>query len=294
MRHLFAILSVMIVSVANGQQFSETITKNLKFEKAGTGNALVIANLNGRVVVEGYDGNEILVEVEKIVIGKTEERLAQGKTEVQLGVIDDADTIVLYVTDGCNTFSRNNGDGSGNWSEHGWSYNSNREDRRCNNRYDYRMNFKVRVPASINILASTINNGDISVDKVNGVVKASNINGSIDLSNLVREAQATTINGDVDITFLKNPSNDCRFYSLNGDINAFFPKGLGAELSFESFNGDFYTNIGNIQALPVKVVKNEHKKGTHYKVNGNRYQVGNGGAFLDFETFNGNVYLKEN
>ena len=31
-----------------------------------------------------------------------------------------------------------------------------------------------------------------------------------------------------------------------------------------------------------------------YKVNGNRFKIGSGGAtFLDFETFNGNVYLKE-
>ncbi len=30
-----------------------------------------------------------------------------------------------------------------------------------------------------------------------------------------------------------------------------------------------------------------------YKVKGNQYQIGSGGMLLDFETFNGNVYLKE-
>jgi hypothetical protein len=46
--------------------------------------------------------------------------------------------------------------------------------------------------------------------------------------------------------------------------------------------------------LPAKVERSEKGEGIRYKVHGNRYQVGNGGgAFLDFETFNGNVYLKE-
>jgi hypothetical protein len=78
-------------------------------------------------------------------------------------------------------------------------------------------------------------------------------------------------------------------------INALFQKGLAASLAFESFNGNFYTNIDDIETLPVKVVKMDKEgDGVKYKVNGNRYQVGKGGgAFLDFETFNGNVYLKE-
>jgi hypothetical protein len=41
------------------------------------------------------------------------------------------------------------------------------------------------------------------------------------------------------------------------------------------------------------VEKKETEKGTKFKVNGNRFKVGNGGVLLDFETFNGNVYLKE-
>jgi hypothetical protein len=39
--------------------------------------------------------------------------------------------------------------------------------------------------------------------------------------------------------------------------------------------------------------KEERENGTKYKVNGNRFKIGNGGVPLEFETFNGDVYLKE-
>jgi hypothetical protein len=31
----------------------------------------------------------------------------------------------------------------------------------------------------------------------------------------------------------------------------------------------------------------------NYKLGGSRFKIGSGGPFLDFETFNGNAYIKE-
>jgi hypothetical protein len=285
---------MLISSSAFAQNFSEKILKEFAFEKKSEANAVMIANVNGSVKVVGYEGDKIIVEVSKSINAKTDARLEKGKKEVQLGVIDRADTLILYVEDGCNTFGRNTKrNKKDGWYNQGWGYNWNCNDRHCESDYDYKMDFTIKVPSSVNLMVSTINDGDISVEKVSGVVMANNINGSIRLVNLEREADASTINGDVDIEYVRNPKNDCRFYSLNGDINAWFQKGLGAELSFESFNGDFYTNVPSIESLPVKVEKASHGDGVKFKVNGNRYKVGAGGVFLDFETFNGNVYLKE-
>jgi DUF4097 and DUF4098 domain-containing protein YvlB len=155
------------------------------------------------------------------------------------------------------------------------------------------MDFVLKVPASVNLLLSTVNDGDITVQNMKGAVNANNINGSIKLSNLVREVKASTINGDVDIDYAHNPDKASRFYTLNGDINANFQKGLGASMSFESFNGSLYTNIDQLEALPVLLEKEQKGDGIKYKVNGNRFKVGRGGVVLDFETFNGNVYVKE-
>ena len=295
MRLRTLMLCLLMVQLTFAQQFSERITKELTFEKKGADNALMVANMNGHVKITGYEGDKIMLEVNRSISAKTDARLEKGKSDIKLGIIDRADTLILFVEDGCISFGpkkdRKNDNG---WFKNGWGYNWDCRDRNCRSDYDHKMDFTIKVPSSIHIMASTINDGDITVENVKGSVDAHNINGSIKLTNLVREAEASTINGDVDIEYTRNPAKDCRFYSLNGDINAYFQKGLVASLSFESFNGNFYTNIDHLESLPVRVEKTKEGEGIKYKVNGNRYQVGKaGGAHLDFETFNGNVYLKE-
>jgi hypothetical protein len=277
------------------QTHTEKITKELTFEKASPDNALLIANINGDIKVVGYEGTKILVEVTKTITAKTQARLEEGKNAVELGVINDVDSLVLYVNGSCNVFSKNDPKRfkNGNRWMRNWGYSWNDCGKNCNENFSYTMDFVVKVPAGINLMVSTINDGEIVVENVKGIVYANNINGGIKLKNLMREADASTINGDVDIEYAKNPVKDCRFYSLNGDINAWFQKGLAANFSFESFNGDFYTDIEPLESLPVQVEQTKKGEGVKYKVNGNRYKIRSGGPLLDFETFNGNVYLKE-
>lgn len=277
------------------QTHTEKITRELAFEKVSVDNAIMIANLNGDVKVVGYEGSKIQVEVTKTITGKTSARLEEGKKSIQLGVINDVDSIVLFVEGTCSKFSKYDGKKSrnGNRWMRNWGYSWSNCEKNCDENFSYTMDFVVKVPVGINIMVSTINDGDISVENVKGIVYASNINGSVKLKNLMREADASTINGDVDIEYAKNPVKDCRFYSLNGDINAYFQKGLAANFSFESFNGDFYTDIEPLESLPVKVEETKNGKDVKYKVNGNQYKIRTGGPLLDFETFNGNVYLKE-
>jgi hypothetical protein len=293
------ILWILLLAVTGlpvlAQVHTEKITKELSFEKTVPNNTLLIANINGDVKVVGYEGNTIQVEVTKTIKGKTQARLEEGKTTIQLGVMNEVDSIILYVKGTCSTFSKNNTRGrkSNSRGARNWNYNWSDCNSDCDETFEYTMDFTVKVPTGINLMASTVNDGEISVENVKGVVYASNVNGGVKLKNLMREASASSINGDVDIEYAKNPVNDCRFYSLNGDINAWFQKGLAANFSFESFNGDFYTDIEPLESLPVQVTETKNGEGTKYKVNSNRYKIRAGGPLLNFETFNGNVYLKE-
>src|SRR5687767_4992829 len=169
---LIILLNVMLItSWASAQSFSEKIVKELSFEKKSSANTLQVANINGDVTVTGYDGDKIMIEVNKTVNGKTEARLAKGKQEVQIGVIDRADTLIVYVKDGCNSFSGLNEGGSrNNKGRGGWSYNWNCNNGNCDNEYDYKMDFTIKVPAAINVIVSTINEGDVLVEKMSGVV----------------------------------------------------------------------------------------------------------------------------
>lgn len=294
MKTIILIITIFIQHLIFAQSFTDKTTKELSFEKKGTDNALMIANINGHVTVTGYDGDKILLEVTRTIKAKTSERLEKGKAQIKLGIMDRADTIILYTEGLCSRFgktSKKNGD----WAhKNGWGYNWNERDNdNCKELFDYSFDYVVKVPRSINLLVGTLNEGDVKIENLTGSIVANNVNGSIALSGISREASAHTINGDVDITYAKNPLKPCRFYTLNGDINAWFQKGLAADLSFESFNGELFTNVDHLESLPVAVEKKETQKGIKYKVNGNRFKIGDGGVVLDFETFNGNVYLKE-
>lgn len=293
---LVLLLLVCTVTQLNGQTHSEKINKEFTFEKKSPENTLIIANINGNIKVQSYEGDKIIVEVTKSIRAKTAERLEKGKTQVQLGVVDLADTIILYVNGLCSRFSNH----QERWGQYvngnrKWGYSWEKRGEDCHDNFDYDMDFTVKIPSQINLVVSTVNNGDVVIENVKGAVHANNVNGSIRLHNLMREAEASTINGNVDVQYAQNPQRDCRFYSLNGDINAYFQKGLVASMEFESFNGSFYTNVDRLERLPVTVEKSSKKESTLYKVNENHYKIGSGtgGAFLDFETFNGNVYLRE-
>lgn len=288
------LLLMTSLSVA-AQKSTEKILREFTFEKKSSKNVLMIFNVNGGVKVEGYSGDKILVEVEKTIEAKTEARLATGKDELQLGVLDRADTIMLYLRGVCGDFGKS---GKNGWKmgNSRWGYNWNDCNGRngdCDKGYDYKMNFTIKIPQSVHLFISTVNQGDIEVVNTSGNLAAHNVNGSIKLTNISGSTIAKTINGQVDLYYAANPSGNSTYYSLNGNINANFVKGLAAQLTFKSFNGDLFSSINNIVPMAVAVEKYEKGEGIHYKVNGNRYRIGSGGPLLDFETFNGDVFLKE-
>ncbi len=289
-RNLLAamIIALMPMLKTNAQSFTDKIVKELSFEKQSSSNALIVANINGSIKVEGYNGTKILIEAERIIRAKTPALLEQGKTELQLLHLDRIDSLIVYTSNGCSKFNYRKKNG-----KREWSYTWDCDSRNCDPPYDYVLNFSIKVPFGINVEVSTINEGNVTIENVSGAVKANNINGSIRLTALKGASIAHTINGNVDLEYSSNPVEDCRFYTLNGDINAWFKKGLTANMSFRSFNGEFFTNVDNLESLPATIEKEENKNGIKFKVNSNRFKISKGGVNLDFETFNGDVILKE-
>jgi DUF4097 and DUF4098 domain-containing protein YvlB len=289
MKNLIIMALATCMASAQAQTHQENIVKELTFESINANNTVIVENVFGNITVEGYNGNTIIVEVGKVINAETQARLEQGIKDIQLGVIDRGDTLILFTEGACHSFGK---DKTKNERTGGWGYQWDCKTD-CNMEFEYLMNFKIKIPSKSNMVATTVNNGDIVASKVGGAVFAQNVNGSVRLEDLTQSSYAHTINGDVTVSYTKHPQTACRFYTLNGNINANFPKGLAANVNFKSYNGEFYTNVNDLNNLPVKVEKQATGKGTKFSVSGNRFKAGGGGTLLDFETFNGNVYLKE-
>ena len=281
------ILASLMAGNLPAQGYSEDIKQEISFEKPGVANVFYLTNINGSIKVEAYDGQQVILEAKKQVKAKNNERLERSRQELSLGVIDRYDTIIVYVKGPCGAF----GIKGNKHGESRWNYNWNN----CEYDYDFKFDFTLKVPKTMNLYLSTINEGDIDVSSVSGSLNVNNVNGGISLKQVSGLAKVHTINGNVTLDYQSLPKEASKYYTLNGDINVLFPKGLKADMTFKSFNGDFYTNIEKLEYKQAMVEKKPAGKsgGLAYVDSRTAISVGGGGVNLDFETFNGDVFVKE-
>jgi hypothetical protein len=264
---------------ASAQEFKEHIKKEFPVQKAA-GTVLAIYNLEGSINVEGYAGDKVVLEIDKVISAKTDEQLETGKKEFKLEFEQKSDSIIVYIAEPYDTRPHSE-------RQH---YNDRHIEYRC------QLQFTVKVPFDMSLDIRTVNKGSLSIQNVNGSLKAHNVNGSIAIKNAKGATEARTINGGVTVNYLSVPTDSSSYYTLNGTLEVTYPAALSANIQFKSMNGGFYTDFENTEPLPLFVVKNVENagKGTLYRLDvARRIKFGNGGTVLKFETMNGNIYVKK-
>ena len=261
--------------------FKENISEEFALPKTSGSNVLAIYNINGFIRIKGYDGNTVVFEVEKVLSAENEPLLDAAKQEFKVNLEHKEDSILAFISE---PFDSRPNRGNRNWGN------------KSENKYDFRLEFTVKVPYSMNLQVSTVNGGDVTVEDVTGSLKVTNVNGAIKLTNAKGTSDVKTVNGNVEANYLIVPPGESQFKTLNGNVTVTYPKSLSADCQFKSFNGEFYTDFPDAESLPAKVVKNQETSPgkTTYKVNTETsIRIGNGGKIFKFETFNGNIYLKK-
>lgn len=249
---IIPILSGVVLSCTNAPaqdlKFTETIKKEFVVSLSSV---LAVYNIDGFIKVEGYDGNKVLIEVEKTISGKTNEIVEEGKQEFKLEFEQKADSLIAYIIEPFDSRPNRNRDR--------WNKNEYRKIQ-----YRYNLNYTIKVPKSMNLAVSTINNGDILVTDVSGFMKVNNINGKITVKNAQKANEIRTINGDVNINYTALPPENAQYYTLNGNLNIVYPTNFSADCEFKTFQGDFYTDFEDVEKLPARVTKtiSETDKGT--------------------------------
>lgn len=281
---LLALAAIILPNLGSAQElvFEETIKKELQFKTKSTENTLVLKNVFGPVTVEGYSGSTIQIVAEKKIIAENQDNLDLGKKELSITVLERDNRFIVhpdapYIE----------------YDEKGLKFNW------CNNYeepdYQHKLNFKVKVPRGVSLNVSTVNDGDIYVANTSGkFIKVNNINGGIDLKNVAGKTNLHCINGEVNVSYSKNPAGESKYYSLNGDINITYQTALSADVSFKSMNGELFTDF-EVARQFVRTNKQTSGKGkAKFKYESTPVvQIGNGGVQLDFETLNGNVFIKK-
>ena len=267
---------------AQKKEFNEVIKKELSYEGNSSDRMLEVQNLNGSISVEGYDGQVVLLEVEKSIWARSTDDLELGKKEIGIKVIKQGDKLIVYpdVPNMHYKDGRFTNIDCNKWEE---------------SPYEHTLNIKVKMPKSSNLKVGAINNGEVVVKNTRGsYIEANNINGGIELSNITGQTKVHCINGEVGISYADNPTLASTYYSLNGDINITYKKGLSADVAFKSMNGELFTDFDIVKQFAKTTKAESGKKNTKYRYESKPVvQIGKGGLSFDFETLNGNVIIKK-
>jgi len=265
---------------AQAQEFKTHISKQFTLQSAPAGTVVCIANLQGSVKVEGYSGNQVIMEIDETIKADNAADLETGKKNFKMDFDQKTDSVMAYIGEPYYTRPHK-------WN--GWNGGDHHID------YSVTLEFVVKVPNNVNLRVSTVNNGDIDVKDVYGALKVTDVNGGIEIANAKGTSDVRTVNGPITVNYLSVPQDACSYNTVNGKVTVTYPKDLAADLQFKSMNGAFYTDFDNVEALPTSVTKTAEKKanGTLYKLNKNtQVKVGAGGKLFKFETLNGNIYIK--
>jgi hypothetical protein len=244
----------------------ETIHRSFDVSSAATAKKLLVDDRDGFIHIDGYDGKEVQVTVEKHIRAESSEALADAQRDVKLDMSQQGNFVRLYE--------------DGPFRSHG------RDDRYYGYHVDFE--FEIQVPSDTELTIKGFNQ-EIQVRKTAGDFDIHGFNGGIDMEDVSGAGSVETFNGKVKVAFRRNPARETHFKTFNGSVDVYFQPTLDADLHFKTFHGAIYTDF-EVSALP----SGESKNGKFVHRSNNRTtagRTGKGGPELSFDTFNGSIRL---
>ncbi len=153
-----------------------------------------------------------------------------------------------------------------------------------------------RVPRNTSLKLETVNQGHVKVVGAEGEHEISNTNGAITAERIAGSLIAETVNGPVTVTFTSVSSDrPMSFASLNGNVDVTLPAGSRADVVLDSGNGEVYTDFELALATAQPRI-DKGRDGGRFRVEVSREMRGTingGGPELRFETFNGDIFVRQ-
>jgi len=155
---------------------------------------------------------------------------------------------------------------------------------------------RIQVPRQASVSLSTVNDGEISVEGLDGTLELNNTNGGITAKDVAGSVVAHTTNGDIKVTMTRvNANAPMAFATFNGDVDVSLPAGTRGNLRLRSDNGEIYTDF-DVQLTSQAPKVEQHKTGGKYRLEVEQDVAGSlngGGPDIQLRTFNGDIYLRK-
>jgi DUF4097 and DUF4098 domain-containing protein YvlB len=216
------------------------------------GGRVEIANVNGKIQVLPASGNAVEVVAKKIGRGASQEAAKESleRVEIRESQSEGVVKVETHLQRAAGLFTHNNAS----------------------------VEYTVRVPASAEVKASTVNGG-VEINGVEGRVIAETTNGGIEARGIAGPIDASTTNGGVDVELTRVADAGVRLECTNGGITLRLPADARASVSARVLNGGIDT--GN---LPLKTRGETSRRRLDGDLNG-------GGPRITLEGTNGGITL---
>ena len=158
-------------------------------------------------------------------------------------------------------------------------------------------NFTIQVPARTNLKLTTLNDGPIVVENVEGEIEVNNQNESVTMTNVAGSVVANAHNGHVKVVMTRLASDKAMaFTSFNGNVDVTLPSSVKANLKLRSDMGEVFTDF-DIQVRPATTAPSQVQRGRDGRIRIDVNQsvqgtVNGGGPEFELRTFNGNIYVR--
>lgn len=228
-------------------------TEEFSFD-VNPGARISVENVNGDIEVTGDSGGKV-----KVIANKK-----AGKQEYM-----DEMKIVVDATEDYIRIETQHPDSKG-WFN--WGNNSSGS-----------VSYVLMVPSAVDLDSIETVNGDVTIDSVDGEVKAGTVNGTISVSGLLADVNLDTVNGSIKAVFEELGSGQrVKCDTVNGKIALYLPAEASARVVAETVNGSI---DGDDFGLEVE------KGFVGRDLDG---VIGNGDARVNLETVNGSIRIKKN
>ena len=144
------------------------------------------------------------------------------------------------------------------------------------------VSYELTVPADVALDAIETVNGDVTIEKVSGTVKAGAVNGGLEITNLVGDVHLETVNGSIDAYFDKLDGDQrVDVETVNGKIALRVPANTSARVTAETVNGSIDADDFGLE--PEKGFVGRDLSG----------RIGEGDARISLDTVNGSIRLRK-
>lgn len=254
---LLACASVAQVSAQSYQELREEFHRTYPLTSTGR---VSLENINGSVNISVWDRDEVRVDAVKRAY--RQERLNEAQIEV------NADATSIHI--------KTEYPDEDNFNFYGGS-----DSRRYEN--PAIVDYTLTVPRRARIDSVELINGALTIDGVQGDVRASSINGSVQAHRLGGDVKLSTINGGLTATFdpLSDDTRSITLNSVNGGVSIILPSNANAVVKAGTVHGGIMNEFG----LPVR-----HGEYVGHSLAG---QLGTGGgARIRLGNVNGGINIR--